>query len=174
MNGYGAQWRKNLYRSGVTEGELALRKDIPTIAEVERNYGESAMKKWIVEQLEIINMFTGVGNVMSDAQITETANIIGARYWKWNIGEIALFIAKFCNGEYGELYGSVDPLRITSSLRKYAEQRSQSIEEKLREDERIRFEEERRINRARACTPEALAAKEQCLKHIDEIYKKKK
>ena len=174
MNGYGAQWRKNLYRSGVTEGELALRKDIPTIAELERNYGEGAMKKWIVKQLEIINMFTGVGNVMSDAQITETANIIGARYWKWNIGEIALFIAKFCNGEYGELYGSVDPLRITSSIRKYSEQRAVSIESELREAAQRKFEQEKKLNRERARTPEALAAKEQCLKHIDEIYKKKK
>jgi len=173
MNGYGDIWRKNLYRSGCTEGELALRADIPTLAEVERNYGEFTLQKWIDTQLIAINKFTGIGNVMTSAQIAETSNIIGARYWNWNIGEIALFVAKFCNGEYGELYGTVDPLRITSSLRKYAAQRIESLNSVKREQERIEREKEIEKNKEVAHSPEALEAKERFFKNHGDILKHK-
>ena len=174
MNGYGAAWRKNLYRSGCSEGELALREDIPTIAELERTYSEFTVQKWIVNQLEVINNFTGVGHIMTSEQIAETANIIGARYWNWNIGEIALFVSRFCNGEYGELYGTVDPLRITSSLRKYAAQRMESLNAVKREQERIEREKENERNKEVAHSPETLEAKERFFKNHEDLFKHQK
>lgn len=91
---------------------------------------------------------------MTDAQVSELAYLILSNYYYLNLAEIMQFVAKFKLGIYGQFYGSVDPLKITSALQSYIRDRNRSIDDA--ENERKRKERERQAeeNRKNAVTYE--------------------
>lgn len=122
--------------------------------DVKNTYGEQTAYQWLLVQLLSLNNYAGVNNGMTDAQVSELAYLILSNYYYLNLAEIMQFIAKFKLGIYGQFYGSVDPLKITSALQSYIRDRNRSIDDA--ENERKRKERERQAeeNRKNAVTYE--------------------
>lgn len=78
-------------------------------------------------QLENLNEYTGVRNKMEPTQMDMLTNIITTDYYYLKASELLLFFHMFKAGKFGELYGSVDPLKITSALIEFDAHRRNEI-----------------------------------------------
>ena len=78
------------------------------------------MKCHLYSQIENINQFAGTKNKMEPNQMMMLSDIIITEYYYLKASELLLFFFQFKSGRYGELYGSVDPLRISSALVEFA------------------------------------------------------
>ena len=114
----------------------------PTLAEIRRDYGEDVAKKWLVIELNDFNSFVGVSEERKmDVNLMQSvSDMIIARYFYLKLSEILLFFQKLKFGEYGEMYGGVDALRIMRAMKSFIEERNIIID---REEKRKRKEEER-------------------------------
>jgi hypothetical protein len=150
------RWNPSLQATAASKviADLSLNRDIPALVDVKNTYGEQTACQWLLVQLLSLNNYTGVNNGMTDAQVSELAYLILSNYYYLNLAEIMQFIAKFKLGIYGQFYGSVDPLKITSALQTYIRDRNRSIDDA--ENERKRKERERQAeeNRKNAVTYE--------------------
>lgn len=75
-------------------------------------------------------------------QIYELAGLILAEYYYLNAAEILFFLARFKTGHYGTFYGAIDPMKITSGLIQYAEERRKDIDRYEREQYQLQRERE--------------------------------
>lgn len=150
------RWNPSLQATAASKviADLSLNRDIPALMDVKNTYGEQTAYQWLLVQLLSLNNYAGVNNGMTDAQVSELAYLILSNYYYLNLAEIMQFIAKFKLGIYGQFYGSVDPLKITSALQSYIRDRNRSIDDA--ENERKRKERERQAeeNRKNAVTYE--------------------
>jgi len=64
---------------------------------------------------------------MSIDQMDELAGIIAVEYGYFRAAEILLFFHRLKKGVYGQFYGSVDPLMITSALLMHNKDRQAEI-----------------------------------------------
>lgn len=60
-------------------------------------------------------------------QIEEVARVIISEFYYMKLSEIMLFFAYFKAGRYGNFYGCVDPLVITTALQRFKTERMQWI-----------------------------------------------
>jgi hypothetical protein len=136
------RWNPSLQAKAASKviADLSLNRDIPALVDVKNTYGEQTAYQWLLVQLLSLNNYTGVNNGMTDAQVSELAYLILGNYYYLNLAEIMQFIAKFKLGIYGQFYGTVDPLKITSAMQTYIKERTASIDTKEREMERERKE----------------------------------
>ncbi len=119
--------------------------DAPTIAALRSAYPERQVRVWILAQLENLNQYSGTKNKMDPAQMTMLSDIIMTEYFYLKASELLLFFFQFKAGKYGELYGSVDPLRVSSALVEFTSYRRDMIfriERKLAEEKERRYAEE--------------------------------
>lgn len=121
--------------------ERSFAGDAPTIATAMSAYNIEQVRVWILAQIENLNQFAGTKNKMNPGQMTMLSDIIITEYYYLKASELLLFFFQFKSGKYGELYGSVDPLRITSALVEFASYRRGMIS-KI-EDEKRRKESEK-------------------------------
>lgn len=118
--------------------------DTPTINALRSAYNDKQVKVWIIIQIENLNQFAGTQNKMEPPQMSMLADIIMAEYGYLKAPELLLFFHRFKAGKYGQLYGSVDPFRVTAALVEFARYRRETIfeiektAEKAERDERIR------------------------------------
>jgi hypothetical protein len=101
---YGAGIGLALIERGDTIGQLALRNDIPTVADVVAQLGKNTAVDWAVLQIYKLEE-AGTITLSTDAQDAnrlrrETAAMIVALYGDWNLGELSLFFARFLVGEF--------------------------------------------------------------------------
>ena len=115
----------------------------PVLSKIKYEYGEMVVVDWLTLELNDYQNFLGVkeDNKATYEIIRETAKMIMNRYYYLKLSEIMLFFQKLKYGDYGELYGRVDTVRILRSLRQfivdrnnildiaYQKQREQSIKE---------------------------------------------
>ena len=121
--------------------------DHPTLAEVRKAYGENMSKAWLVPQLVDLSEFCGCRDKMNVRMLEQCAVVIDIEYPYLKITDIMLFLHRFKSGHYGRFFGAVDPMLITSSLRRYLNDRAAIIE---RNEQRRR---ERELERERAEMP---------------------
>jgi hypothetical protein len=120
--------------------ERSFTGNAPTIASLRSAYTERQVRVWILAQLENLNQYAGTKNKMDPNQMKMLAEIIMVEYFYFKASELLLFFHQFKAGKYGELYGSVDPLRVSSALVEFASYRRDMlfrIETKSREEQRI-------------------------------------
>lgn len=131
----------------------------PTIGALKTAYSENQVRVWVLAQLENLNSFSGAKNKMNPQQMMMLSDIILTDYFYLKASELLLFFHQFKSGKYGELYGSVDPLRVSNALLEFAEYRREELFriESAIERERRRVEEEQRF--ANALTYEEWQAK---------------
>lgn len=97
-------------------------------------YSDKAILLWLKIYIDNLNDFCGVKEKLTDVQIIELANIIYYEYYYLNIAEIALFFIKYKTGTFGEFYGVIDPLKITSAFIEFTKGRRAAIDALERKD----------------------------------------
>lgn len=114
--------------------------DLPTLEMSAQIYGEKAIVVWIKIQLENLNEYCGVKEKMSLEQLSEVSKIIFYTYPQLNIAEIAFFILKFKSGYFGQFYGCVDPLKISSAFCQFMLDRMDALNAAQRDSKRQEIE----------------------------------
>lgn len=136
----------------------------PTLAQVKNLYGEDVVKKWLVIELNDFNSFVGVSEErkMNIDVMKLVAEMIVGRYYYLKLLELSLFFFKLKCGEYGEMYGGIDPMRIMSAMRLFINDRNIIID---REDRR-KQEEKRKEDMKNAITYEEYARRKKESMHL--------
>ena len=119
----------------------------PTLAKIKAEYGEEVMVKWLVIELNDYNNFVGVKeeNKNSLEVMKEVAQMIYNRYYHLKLSEVMLFFQRLKYGDYGEMYGSVDAVRILRAFKNFMYDRNRIID-KVAQEEREKAEAESRKN----------------------------
>lgn len=140
---FGIAFNPSLQKTIAQNLERAYVGKAPTLAVVKEAFGIDPAEAWIMAQLEDLNEFTGVTIKMSPGQMEETSRLILQEYPYFKVTEFMLFMHRFKCGNYGTLYGVVDPLVIMQALFQFAsERRAELAFYENRERER-RLQEER-------------------------------
>lgn len=78
--------------------------------------------------LQDLNSFAGVSNKLDANQTSQLSQLIFSDGYGLSFAELGLFFNRIKKGEYGQLYGSVDPIKIMIFLRQFLNQRQDAIE----------------------------------------------
>lgn len=120
--------------------------DVPTIRNLADAYDEETYILWIKAQFIKINEFIGTKEKLSNEQMEELALQILYEYSYLNLFEIILFCGRLRSGEYEEFYGSIDPMLVLKSLKRFCADRMNDLDRVRNERERKRQEEEEAKN----------------------------
>lgn len=129
--------------------ERSLTGEAPTVRHLLATYTHEQMSVWLMGHFENLNIFVGVKSKMEYEQMKMLADIILTEYPYLKASEILLFFFYFKGGKFGELYGSVDPLKVTVALQSFMQWRAREldkIEQKRREEKRIADMENSKAN----------------------------
>lgn len=108
--------------------------NFPTLQMLDTGYGKLSASTWLIPQLENLSEFCGVNIKMEANTLVYLADVIAAQYPFLKVSEIALFCFKFKAGDYGKMYGRVDPLVITTGLKQFLKDREDALQRFQRED----------------------------------------
>ena len=116
----------------------------PTLAELNRAYGEETAFAWLIPQLTNLSEYCGCREKLQGKQLENCADVIAMEFYFLKVSELMLFFHRFKTGRYGRFYGSVDPLIITTSLREFIVERAVAYEKHDQEERERRAAEHRR------------------------------
>lgn len=119
----------------------------PTLAVVNRDYGELVAVDWLTIELNDYQNFIGVKeeNKATLDVVCELSRMILGRYYFLKLSELMLFFQKLKYGDYGEMYGCIDAVRILRALRTFVSERNVIID-RLGQAEREKKRDEERKN----------------------------
>ena len=132
------------------QGELATRPyecifgDHPELSAIRKQYGNKAPVAWLMPQLKDLSEFCGVRDKMTNEQLLQCSYIISTEYGYLKTSELMLFFHLFKAGRYGQFYGAVDPMKITTALRKFLADRNEyfyRLEQKQKDEEKQKARE---------------------------------
>lgn len=133
--------------------DMAFFGDFPTLSQL-KVLGDNTPIIWLIPQLVNLSEYCGSKEKLSPEQLEDLASVITTEYYYLKISELMLFFHRFKASHYEKLYGSVDPMAITRSLKEFVKERGQAIDEHDREEKRKRLE----VAKAEACTWEEYRA----------------
>lgn len=109
----------------------------PTLGAVGRDYGELVAVDWLTIELNDYQNFIGVKeeNKATLDVVCELSRMILGRYYFLKLSELMLFFQRLKYGDYGEMYGCIDAVRILRALRSFMVERNVIIE-RLEQEER--------------------------------------
>lgn len=90
-------------------------------------YTEHTIRLWVEAQVRDLNEYTTTKTKLELMQIEEVARVIIAEVYYMKLSELMLFFAYFKAGRYGNFFGCVDPLVITTALQTFKKERLQWI-----------------------------------------------
>ncbi len=76
-------------------------------------------KELLIEMLIDLNRFTNVSRKMNDAQLAETVNNMLIEYPRVSLQEYEVFFRRIKSGGFGQLYDSLDGIKIMAFLRDF-------------------------------------------------------
>ena len=114
--------------------------NVPKLSTIANAYDTDAAINWLKIQFENLNDFVGVREKMQLYQLNELATLFFAECYSLNISEVMFFFIKLKRGDFGEFYGSIDPLKIMSAKNEFISQRRLA----LQKDEEERLKKQRR------------------------------
>lgn len=122
---------------------LCVMCEAPTLETVRKEYGEQVVNDWLAIELDDYQNFVGVkeDNKVSYAVIKELSRMIQNRYYYLKLTEIMLFFQRLKYGDYGEMFGCVDAVRILRAFKAFVDDRNILIDKELsrrREEQRKR------------------------------------
>lgn len=111
----------------------------PTLGAIGRDYGKQVAVDWLTIELNDYQNFVGVkaDAKASLAVVSELSRMIMRRFRYLKLSELMLFFQRLKYGDYGEMYGCVDAVRILRALRSFMVDRN-SIIERLEQEKRER------------------------------------
>lgn len=133
---------------------------VPTLKVLEQAYGTKyASRVWIKTQIAIVNDFSGTKEKLDDAQMDSLCDQILVEYAGLNLLEFCCFCSRLRSGKYEKFYGSVDPMRILTSLEDFIDDWRTDLYRANAERERIEREREYEESRKNAISFEDWIAK---------------
>jgi len=120
---------KNVTLSQVVEGCT------PTLHEITEVYNRDCAEALIFAWLVGFDAYIGKG-CFDQNQLNELSTTIVSKMYNLKIAEVAMFFVKLKEGEYGDIYGKINPLWVTSAFSKFFRERAGVIAENEREKER--------------------------------------
>ena len=119
-------------------------KKAPTMEEMRAIYGDNFPAIWLMEQILDLVVYSNSKGTLNDYQAEFLAQTIANEYPKLKASELLLFFYRFKAGRYGHFWGVVDPMRISTALETFFEERARVRAAKEKEAEaRERAREER-------------------------------
>ncbi len=116
----------------------------PNLVLLNHTYGSNTSAMWLLPQLFNLSEFCGCREKMDEQQAIELARVITSEYGYLKTSELMLFFHYFKAGKYGRFYGSIDPLVITTALKKdFLPEREEAIEKHEKELKDAEAERER-------------------------------
>ena len=119
----------------------------PTLVVMNQAYHETAAEQWLIPQLVDLCAYCGVKEKLNERQLKQLACTIVTGYGELKATEVMLFFHKFKTGNYGQFYGSVDPLIIMQAMKRFMKERDRMIEQKESEEYWRKQEEWKREKR---------------------------
>ena len=114
----------------------------PTLSGLNAAYGQQMAESWLTPQLYDLATFCGAKEKLDERQLTQTAKMIAVEYPYLKVSELLLFFHRMKNGNYGNFYGAVDPMKILAALRTFVKyDRTNAIMMREREEQERRFAE---------------------------------
>ena len=132
----------------------------PTLGQLNTTYGSQTAAMWLVPQLYNLSEYCGCKEKLLGRPLEECASVIATEFYFLSVSELMLLFHRFKSGRYGRIYGSVDPLVITTSIRDFLKERSNAY------DEREKAEKE---NADREAAKNAITWEEYCMKQFGEL-----
>lgn len=123
-----ATFNPDLQVKAAQDVERCFLGNAPTLASINMAYGKATAQMWLVPQLENLSEYCGCKDKLTIPQLEECARIIATEFYYLKVSELLLFFHRFKSGRYGRMYGSVDPLVITTSLRDFVRERGNEID----------------------------------------------
>lgn len=139
---YNPDLQGKLAKSNLTLADIAKNDNIPSLANIRSVYGEDSAVRWLKVQFDSLNDYSEQGKGITDSQLNELCNLVLGEYYWMNLAEICNFISRFKLGKYGQFYGAIGPMKITSSLLEYLKERRIDIERYEREQYRLQRQKE--------------------------------
>lgn len=99
----------------------------PTLEVVRLAFGEDAVIDWLCAFVDDFIVYCGKGT-MNNKQMHNVAQRISAKS-QLRVTEFMLFFWKLGNAEFGNIYGSVNPLYIMDGFNKFIKQREKELDE---------------------------------------------
>lgn len=103
---------------GKDEKRAVMSEISPTLTVIEKSYGDGSATIWLCKHLADFNEFCGKREKMDDWQIEQLARGIVTSLGQLKASEIMLFIYQYKMGQWGPLYGTVDPQEFMAILTK--------------------------------------------------------
>ena len=139
-----SQYNPSIQTKCIKYPERCISGNAPTLIALKKMYGEELPIDWL--KLEINDFLNYVGvkedNKLVPEKINELSELILARFYYLKLSELLLFFCKLKYGDYGEVYGYVDPMRILKALKSFVEYRNTIISRLEQEEYFKRLEEE--------------------------------
>lgn len=92
-------------------------KTAPSLTVIQNAYGDTAVLIWLCKQLADFNEFCGKREKMDEWQIEQLAKGIILYFGYLKASEIMLFLYQYKMGQWGPLYGVIDPQELMTVLR---------------------------------------------------------
>jgi hypothetical protein len=128
---------------------LAIKSEMPTLGALKKAYSEDFMLAYIELWLVNLNDFINVSRKMKPEQMQELSFMIYQDFYYFNLADINLVFSKIKKGEFGQLFESVDGVKILSYFKKYeGERMSVAYDEGLQEHELSKPKTDERRNKA--------------------------
>ena len=108
--------------------EQAVRVEGKSLAVIRK---ESTHEQTVIVVSEMIiglNEYLNIQRTMNETQILDTANLILEHYYYMKLHEIQYVLNQAKAGRFGQLYESIDGLKIMGWFNKYAEERMNHFE----------------------------------------------
>ena len=76
-------------------------------------------KELLIEMLIELNQFTNVSRKMNKEQIAETVKMLFEEYPRVSLQEYAIFFNRIKGGQFGQLYESLDGIKIMAFMKEF-------------------------------------------------------
>jgi hypothetical protein len=104
----------------------------PSLYLLEKLFSREQMIGWLMVQLQGLNEFCGKRIKMNERQMEELAYVMYHNAPHTRLNEVLGFIFLFKSGHFGEFYGEIDPLRISSAYHKFRTEDIHKIRNEVR------------------------------------------
>lgn len=142
LEAYGVELQMTIASAATSVADLTFVPNTPTLRVFAEAYGPVLAAKWVQLHLLEVNKFSGVSAKLNDYQLDALAVQIVTDYAGLNLLEFILFCSRLRSGKYEKFFGSVDPMRIMSSLEDFMEDRRHDINKVVELQEKEQKERE--------------------------------
>jgi hypothetical protein len=108
----------------------ALESGTPSIAKINRKFGEDFTQAYIEGWIVHLREFLNIGKKMTDQQTQETAMMILDEYYNLTIADINIIFKRAKLGRWGQIYDRIDGQIILSWFDQYFRERCKAAQEK--------------------------------------------